>query len=443
MVDNAIAAGFSRVEITPPLDVLEVYGLGYWYERKIRFTGVRDPLYVRAAAIGNGKSTQIFISIDAIFDSYGFISEAVSRIHAALDLPAENILVTCTHTHSSPLIGNNNTNRGIEYGAYVAERLASAAELASRNRKTLVPAVSRRRVSGVVRNRRPLLKSGHIAELHTESDAGAIADPGLVNDVLTLVKFRDLDGTLVGGFCHFGIHGVSIQCSDLISSDCIGRAIQQFESGTGASSVLLHLNGPCGDIDPVAMGDAAALGQMSQRLFAALQAAADGEEAPLTLTPQKSSAHRFRVARRRARSADELQKARRLSRVTPETQAPRHHSGQGYQLFLLNEEEAVGAMPAEIEIGYQLLGMGELLWVGVGGEIFTSTGLELAEKAGSIRVLPIGITGRSNGYLPPAHAYAQGGYEVACARWCPIACGETEKLFARIGEDVSAMEQSL
>lgn len=40
---------------------------------------------------------------------------------------------------------------------------------------------------------------------------------------------------------------------------------------------------------------------------------------------------------------------------------------------------------------------------------------------------------------PPEQAFSQGGYEVARARWCPIAPGETEKLsalFAHIEADV-------
>jgi hypothetical protein len=38
--------------------------------------------------------------------------------------------------------------------------------------------------------------------------------------------------------------------------------------------------------------------------------------------------------------------------------------------------------------------------------------------------------------------FEQGGYEVACAQWCPIAPGETEKLFARITNDLRSVVQS-
>ena len=54
-------------------------------------------------------------------------------------------------------------------------------------------------------------------------------------------------------------------------------------------------------------------------------------------------------------------------------------------------------------------------------------------------ILPVGLTGGAQGYLPAKEMFAQGGYEVACAQWCPIEPGETEKLFARISTDLHAV----
>jgi hypothetical protein len=285
---NAVLGGFSKIDITPPLEKFEYYGLGYWFQRNIRFKGVRDPLFVRSLALGEGEACQIIISVDAIFDTYGFIADAVPKIAEKLSIPAANVLVTCTHSHSTPLIGANNTFRGSEYGPYVADRIVASAQEAFHSRKLVFASVSSKSILGAIRNRRPILADGTIAELHTDPDPERIADPGPVNDTLTLLRFRSADGRLVGGICHFGIHGVAIQCSDLISSDCMGCAIQQLELEIGYGAVMLHLNGPCADIDPIAMGDVEALHKMTNLLLEGMRSAVLCPEKPVTLIPQMS-----------------------------------------------------------------------------------------------------------------------------------------------------------
>jgi hypothetical protein len=79
---------------------------------------------------------------------------------------------------------------------------------------------------------------------------------------------------------------------------------------------------------------------------------------------------------------------------------------------------------------------GPLVLVGVGGEVFTRSGLALQEVRPNASILPVGLTGGAAGYLPTKEMYEQGGYEVTCAQWCPIAPGEAEKLFAQIGGDL-------
>src|SRR5947209_5923621 len=264
---GSIRAGFSKVDITPWLDRVEAYGIGYWYDRHVRFTGVRDPLFARALVAGVGRSRQVVVSVDSIFDSYGFTENASTRVAEALKIPLENIFVTCTHTHSSPLIDRNNTRQGAEYGEIAADGIVQSVLNAAEKARDTWVTIATGRIEGVLYNRRPLLKNGSIAELHRPVAEADIVDAGPVNDVMTMVSFRDGSGLRIGGLCHFGIHGVAIQCSELLSSDCMGRALQAVEQ-EHTPLVLLHLNGACGDIDPARMGDEDALRKMTARLIA-------------------------------------------------------------------------------------------------------------------------------------------------------------------------------
>src|SRR5688572_25913712 len=123
-------AGFARFDITPPLRRMAVYNLGYWQKRALRFRGVRDPLYVRCAYLREGSCANLVVAVDAIFDSFGFTAAATARLTSELNIPAERIFVTCTHSHATPLIGLNNTSRGRGYGRLVADAIVAAAHAA-------------------------------------------------------------------------------------------------------------------------------------------------------------------------------------------------------------------------------------------------------------------------------------------------------------------------
>jgi neutral ceramidase len=433
-----VRAGFSKIDITPPLDSIDAHGIGYWYQRAVRFTGVRDPLFVRTLVAGEGNFRQVIVSIDSIFDSFGFIPDASARISLALGIEESRIFITCTHTHSSPLIDRNNTRRGAEYGSFVADRIVDSAMKADRNAANASVSVCAGSVRDVLYNRRPLLANGRVAELHVPVTPGSVTDAGPVNDTMTIVKFRRDDGQFIGGFCHFGIHGVAVQCSELLSSDCMGRAIQAVEHEAGNDLVLLHLNGPCGDIDPILMGEDKSLDIMTGCLAGGIRQVADGKEEPLEqLTPLRAFRGTFRAQRRKTRSSAVLESKRQaLAKDASGAADSSHHSGAGYDAFVLGEELVVSALPAEFDVSYQILRWGDLVLIGIGGEVFTYFGLALRARWPELLILPVGLTGGAKGYLPAKKMFAQGGYEVTCAQWCPIAPGETEKLFAQLATDL-------
>ena len=85
-MSRAVQIGFGKVDITPELEQHEVYGLGYWSNRRMLFTGVRDRLHVRAAAVGEGSDLCFIISVDAIYDSFDFGKRACQQIAIELSL---------------------------------------------------------------------------------------------------------------------------------------------------------------------------------------------------------------------------------------------------------------------------------------------------------------------------------------------------------------------
>jgi hypothetical protein len=177
---------------------------------------------------------------------------------------------------------------------------------------------------------------------------------------------------------------------------------------------------------------------MTTRLAHGIRSMANIKEQPLrNVVPAKSFRRTFRARRRATRPTAILERKRQVLSKTADAAADiRHHSGAGYELFVLAEEQAVSALPDEFDISYQIVRWGDLVLTGVAGEIFTCFGLALRAACPELFILPVGLTGGAKGYLPAREMFAQGGYEVTCAQWCPIAPGETEKLFAQIIDDL-------
>ena len=66
-------------------------------------TGVHDPLLASALYLADGRTALVLIGVDVLFvsqPSTAFCREAISR---ASGVPAENILISASHTHSGPV----------------------------------------------------------------------------------------------------------------------------------------------------------------------------------------------------------------------------------------------------------------------------------------------------------------------------------------------------
>lgn len=438
---STIFTGFSKADITPDLSSYDVYGLGYWYERSLKFKSILDPLYVRCIAIGEGNERYFIFSVDAIWDSMGFSKAATLKISREFCVPPQNIFIICTHSHSTPLIGLNNTNKGIKYGKFVAKQILTSARNAANALEEVVVKISKVKAKNIIFNRRPLLKNGKVAELHTNIDSKLIKDFGIVNEDMTLIKFITLDNHLLGALCHYGIHNVCMQCAGKISSDCMGRAIQRIEKKYDDKIVVLHLNAPCGDIDPIKMGSLKVLHLIESNLYRKIKEGLKRKGIPISIDLSQAIKDSYRAKRRKTKSVENIEKLKNLLRTkyNKKENLLSHHSGYGYKLFLLEEEKKVSLLPEKVDINYQIIKIGKIIIVGVSGEIFTCFGNQLIKSRKNFLIFPVGITGDWNGYLPPRKAFNQGGYEVANATWCIIEQGESEKLFKEIVKKICMM----
>lgn len=88
--------GTAKVNITPPVG-LPLAGYGARTS-----TGIHDPILARALAISDGQNTVVIVSVDLLAVTDDLFHAVYQKVHAAIPLPEENLLIAATHTHSGP-----------------------------------------------------------------------------------------------------------------------------------------------------------------------------------------------------------------------------------------------------------------------------------------------------------------------------------------------------
>lgn len=416
-----LQAGYARTDITPPLTIPY---LGF-VPRQAYFEGVHDPLYARALALETEDCAACIIVADAIgFDDRilgegrHFTSEVRSRVAVRTGVPAEQVMIACTHAHSTPetihfrrLLDHPGAGCWLDT---LLDQLASAAEMAWRARRPRELRAGSVEVSGLSYPRRAALRARALGI----PEGQAVAEYPLDRHArVLLLTDAERDSHIV--LAHYACHPVTVQVQPLVSADFPGVALQVVTDAVPGCEGGLFLQGCDGDVNPprvtTRFEDVTRYGLMLggsvlQAVGALLDRDLPPAEPSLRVTRELLS-----LPSRALPSGDELGEppsdpgARRLW----EEQRVRLSWGQR-------------AVPVEL----QGLRLGEVAIVGVAGEPFMALNLALQEGSPAALTLVTGYANGYAGYLAPPAAWAEGGYEVGLGPWSQVGPEGWEPLVA-------------
>ncbi|MBQ8309625.1 MAG: hypothetical protein IJX80_01265 [Clostridia bacterium] len=122
-----LKAGFSRVDVTPPLGS---YMAGYFFERYAK--GVLDPIELNAIAYTDGKETVILIIADFIGVDMTYCDEIRQRISERVGVATDHIMLTSLHQHTSVCIAQKDkyTRKDLPYMDMVYRKYCDVAQMA-------------------------------------------------------------------------------------------------------------------------------------------------------------------------------------------------------------------------------------------------------------------------------------------------------------------------
>ncbi len=124
-----LKAGMTRADITPPKG-LELAGYPHYPRNN---TGFHDPLYAACMYLNNGEEEVALVTLDLLFFSKKHVTAVRRLAHEKCGIKEQNIMISCSHTHSGPWASGRLDIESLEAGKeqpkeYVESLIAAIAD---------------------------------------------------------------------------------------------------------------------------------------------------------------------------------------------------------------------------------------------------------------------------------------------------------------------------
>lgn len=417
---NKLSAGVSLVDISPGQGI-ELAG----YPHHPRYNkGILDPLFAGCICLDDSATKLAVISMDLVMYSKKEVRSVREEIARITPIPAGNIMITCSHTHSGPWASGRLDLEGLEQGLKpdpgfmidLRRKLVSLAKDAWESRFEAQVGVEKGfcgREKGVGGNRR---------------NPNELADPEV-----WAIGVKDMSGKIRGCLVKYNLHPTFLHSdSFLVSADypgCIRKCLAERIPGT----IFLFAQGCSGNQSPryfrtgktyeEAMRVGYAIGEEAVRVLDSMEYKTDAE---LLVKSVETD-----IETRALPPLDEAEKAVAVTKAYWEKlQAEstverdiwnaelRFLGAEDLLAYVLVKErgETLSLRQDELPAEVQVLGIGDVRIVGLPGELFAEFGITIQYRAPFGKTFVIELAnGCLPGYACTARAYAQGGYETGAS----------------------------
>ena len=392
-----VKAGLGISNITPRVgSAMAGYGA-----RQGVSTGVHDELNSRALVV-EGEGVIWALSANEIcYFSEGMVAQIREGVAARTPIPAGNVLLCTVHTHSGPY-----DNHPEDWDRTLADLVADAIVQAYENRRPARVGVGRGRLDGHSINRRFIDRP---------------TDPGMA-----VLRVEDLEGEVMGLVVNWNCHAVVLGYDNLlISADFPGVISSELEERLGQGAAVLYVNGGTGNVNPYTKGVEAKLNgeyTIGTMVGGTYYYGTEGSEPLYRIGDRAGGTFEESEVLGQA-AAGEAWKIASTIQVGEPVRPPWVESTRVHIRRAdpppLDERSLARVDPDFTSVEVMALGVGEMALVGEPGEVFAQTFVAFKR---SLWQMGFGVPMASSyangffGYLAPAHAFPEGGYEVASAQ---------------------------
>ena len=220
--DLLFRAGAAKVDITPDESKLPE-----------NIEGIQDRLYSRVIVVDNGETRAALVTVDTGMIFEHLWKNLTQKIEKELGIPAENILLTPTHTHS----GVMGPDPGLEDNIFKSVKMA---------KEKLQPACIGygTGVSYINVNR-------NIIDPKTRRWWEGPNYDGPSDKTVAVVKFESVKGDPIAVYYNYAMHAVTVGQLDKISGDAPGAVSRYIEDSFDDKIIAVWSTGACGDQNPI------------------------------------------------------------------------------------------------------------------------------------------------------------------------------------------------
>jgi hypothetical protein len=392
---STLLVGAAEIDITPP------YGTKMAGALVPRSSdGAADPLFVKAIVLeGNGVRMAY-----AVFDLVGLtlpIGEKMTAAAcAATGIPAEQIVWSCTHTHSGPVTINHfpsDTPDPVDYAwqASLVDKFAACAAEADRRKAPMRVSRLRGYHSGLSHNRRLRYKDGREINtwlLNQGEDLQCVGAAGPIDPEIGMLAFDDEEGKLRAVLFNFALHN-NARWDGKLSAEYPAVVAARLREAFGPQVITLFMPGACGDLNTLVnyrqTGDA-----LADAMLPYLFKRTPMEDVTLGIASRPVTLPLRDVF---ADQEERLQKAQWWKEVE--------------DFFRKSQADLQQEPRAQAETLLHAWHIGEVSFATFPGEAFVELGLRLKRESPFPWTYPVELADDCLGYLVTPQAWEAGGYE--------------------------------
>jgi len=416
-----INVGMAETIITPPVGA-PMAG----YARKGVSTGVHDDLYARSLVIESGDGTSVVLmTLGLVNLGERFMDEIRKAVNEQTGIPVENIVVSCTHTHSGPSIGG----AGEEYQKMLVENSIACAVEAWNTRMPGRIGLGSTVEPDLGKNDRRMQYGG----LHPDPEVG-------------IIKVEDKRGKLIGVAFNYGCHPSTLDLHNLeFTEDWPYFAIKGIKEYVGEDVWVAYFQSAQGDVKVGYTAELSAVGaEMGIRNFwyaehkgnmmvwsvlEALNGIPTTGDPTIMATsgyydfPRRES---YPISSKEAERRDNAAKAK-LAEMEKISDTLGKRVLDQYRVDVFLSGLTLGCArwveknpnPGSQRMFLQSVRIGDAVLTTFPCEVFSEIGLKVKEASPYEKTFVIGLASGHGGYMPTADEYLEGGYAAVMTRWDP------------------------
>jgi hypothetical protein len=418
--------GGAAVSITPP----EGAPLAGYYRKRLS-EGVIDDLYSKAIVVERDGAKAAIVVCDILTLPRHVVESARKLVEQQTDIAGANVMISATHSHTSPVVSGENTRDLLDGGdgdaamKYTARLPALIAQSVVEANKRLTPvraSATIAREDGVSFNRRFRMRDGSVSWNPPKFDRNIIRPAGPIDPEVGFLYFETADARPIASVVNFAMHSDTVG-GQKISADYMGQLSCLLAEYKGKDMMTLFALGACGNINhrDVFWKDNQKGINEAFRIATVLVGAINrswDDLKPLAAGAIQTRSEMVKLPLAPITDED----VAKANEVVKRLNDPKTTFMEQVKAFQTLDIKKRDGRPLEVEVQVVSIGR-DVAFVSLPGEVFVELGISIKKASPFPYTMIVELANGSIGYIPNKSAYPEGNYEVVSAR-CAAGSGE-------------------